>query len=274
MDLKPFKLDIDELLDEFTQGNCLTLADLKRIWMERKFSYIFEARPIKNSSYFMQSLYTHCIGHMISAGPLSRRLGALYCLYCLHEIQPYRPGFKIYLSLGELRKLRNLIGEAKQNKIRVVPALVKRMLEKNMFLYGFVDMLGNTTQQRVDDITMQQQRRVEVAYDKLFADSNIERYLHMSLGADLELGNYKKMLSEYEQAKAIAIQEASETTDIADVKHIIENKKTTGDVMDEIVNKWDAQKDEYYEKTGITRPDQIVAADDDFQKELENFLEE
>lgn len=67
---------------------------------------------------------------------------------------------------GELRKLRSLIGEAKQNKIRLVPALVKRMLEKNMFLFGFVDMLGNTTQQRVDDITMQQQRRVEVAYDK------------------------------------------------------------------------------------------------------------
>ena len=31
--------------------------------------------------------------------------------------------------------------------------------------------------------------------------------------------------------------------------------------MDEIVNKWDAQKEEYYEKTGITRPDQIVAVD-------------
>lgn len=67
---------------------------------------------------------------------------------------------------GELRKLRNLIGEAKQNNIRPVSALVKRMLEKNMFLFGFVDMLGNITQQRVDDITMQQQQRVEVAYDK------------------------------------------------------------------------------------------------------------
>jgi snRNA-activating protein complex subunit 1 len=67
---------------------------------------------------------------------------------------------------GELRKLRILIGEAKQNKIRHVSALVERMLMKNMFLFGFVDMLGNTTHQRVDDITMQQQRRIEVAYDK------------------------------------------------------------------------------------------------------------
>lgn len=44
--------------------------------------------------------------------------------------------------------------------------------------------------------------------------------------------------------------------------------------MDEIVNKWDAQKDEYYEKTGITRPDQIVAADDYFQKEIDKLLGE
>lgn len=41
-------------------------------------------------------------GHMISAGPLPRRLGALYILYCLHETQPYKPSFKIYLSPGML----------------------------------------------------------------------------------------------------------------------------------------------------------------------------
>ncbi|KAJ4772455.1 hypothetical protein LUZ62_056712 [Rhynchospora pubera] len=273
MDLGSFRLDIDGLLGDFTEGNYLTLDDFKRIWIKRKVSYIFEARPpTRNSAFFMQSLYTHCISRMISDGPLSRRLGALYCLYCLHEIQPYKPGFKIYLSLGELRKLRNLVGEAKQKKLGSVVAIVKRMQEKNMFLFGFVDILGNTTQQRVDEMTMQQQQRVEVAYDKLFVNSNIERYLHMSLGADLEVENYKKMLSEYEQAKAIGIQEASETTDVGDVKHIIENKKTAADVMDEMVNAWDAEKDEYYEKTGISRPDQIVAADDYFDKEFQEFL--
>lgn len=67
---------------------------------------------------------------------------------------------------------------------------------------------------------------------------------------------------------------ASEATDIGDVKHIIDNKKSAEDMMDEMVNKWDAQKDEFYEKTGITRPDQIVAANEYFHKELENFVEE
>jgi snRNA-activating protein complex subunit 1 len=67
---------------------------------------------------------------------------------------------------------------------------------------------------------------------------------------------------------------ASERTDVGDVKHIIENKKIIGDVIGDIVDKWDAQKDEFYEKTRITRPGQIVAADSYFEKELENLLGE
>lgn len=39
-------------------------------------------------------------GHMVSAAPLSRRLGGLYCLYCLYETQPFKPSYKIYLSIG------------------------------------------------------------------------------------------------------------------------------------------------------------------------------
>ena len=39
-------------------------------------------------------------GYMSSAASLSIRLGGLYCLYCLHETQPFKPHFRIYLSLG------------------------------------------------------------------------------------------------------------------------------------------------------------------------------
>lgn len=96
MDLTPFKLDADELLDEFTevisssqilsafliffkpkcmfqfieslhrrllnwQGNYTTLADMKRVWMAKKFSYIYEAKPTSNEAFFMQSLYSYSI---------------------------------------------------------------------------------------------------------------------------------------------------------------------------------------------------------------------
>lgn len=39
-------------------------------------------------------------GYMICTNSLSQRLGALYVLYCLYETQPFKPPFKIYLSLG------------------------------------------------------------------------------------------------------------------------------------------------------------------------------
>ncbi|CAL9208892.1 unnamed protein product [Musa hybrid cultivar] len=110
MDLTPFKLDADELLDEFTEGNYTTLADMKRVWMAKKFSYIYEAKPTSNEAFFMQSLYSYSIlmnVYMVSTGALLRRLGGLYCLYCLYETQPYKPAFKIYyLFYFKMRKLR------------------------------------------------------------------------------------------------------------------------------------------------------------------------
>lgn len=41
-------------------------------------------------------------GHMVSSESLSRRLGGLYCLYCLYETQPFKPPYRIYLSLGKI----------------------------------------------------------------------------------------------------------------------------------------------------------------------------
>ena len=99
MDLSPFKQDIDELIDEFaqvpfilflfliifllcdtvnvcvyvcvivlifgsfcdSQDELTTLADMKRVWLSRKFTYIYEACPSTNLSFFMQSLYAHTI---------------------------------------------------------------------------------------------------------------------------------------------------------------------------------------------------------------------
>jgi Small nuclear RNA activating complex (SNAPc), subunit 1 len=96
MDLMHFKLDLDELLGDFVevlavlqlpmqlpfyilifahfifnlllvvQGNCMTLADMKTKWKERKCSYIFEAKPTTNSAFFMQSLYAHSLSMTVT----------------------------------------------------------------------------------------------------------------------------------------------------------------------------------------------------------------
>ncbi|GMP60185.1 hypothetical protein CsSME_00023164 [Camellia sinensis var. sinensis] len=60
MDLKPFKLDIDELINEFAENKLTTLVDMKGVWLSRKFSFIFEASPTK-LAVFMQALYAHSI---------------------------------------------------------------------------------------------------------------------------------------------------------------------------------------------------------------------
>ncbi|CAL4905444.1 unnamed protein product [Urochloa decumbens] len=181
MDMAPFKLDIDELIADFAKENSTALADFKRVWKEKRFSYIYEGRPKTNSCFFMQSLFLHCIGHLTSESSLPRRLAGLYCLYCLYECQPYKPLFKIYLSLEECRQLKDLIVTAKQKGVHLVPALVKRMLDKGMFLFGYMNLLSDNGEKQVEELTALQNKRVKFACDKLFANTQAESYMHMDL---------------------------------------------------------------------------------------------
>ncbi|KAL8151218.1 hypothetical protein V2J09_021026 [Rumex salicifolius] len=118
MDLSPFQKDIDELIRDFYESDYKLLSDVKKVWLARKFSYIFDAIPgNSNLALVMQAIYAHFIGHMVPTYSLSHRLGGLYCLYCFYEIQPFKPLFKIYMSLGELRRLRALLIDAKKDGI-------------------------------------------------------------------------------------------------------------------------------------------------------------
>ncbi|CAA0809909.1 Small nuclear RNA activating complex (SNAPc)-subunit SNAP43 protein [Striga hermonthica] len=268
MDLKPFKLDIDELIQEFAESESTTLSDFKKIWLSRKFSFIFEARPSTNQGFFMQSLYAHSIGHMISAGSLSTRLGGLYCLYCLYETQPFKPPSKIYLSLGELRHLRTLALEAKTRGVTMVSTLLKCMLERNMFLFGFVGVNEDSATKRVNELTDIQNARVQTAYRKLFADSRLGHFIHMDLGTELDVNLLKEKSSDYALAKEIAIKEAGQVIDVENIKHIVENKKVIGEVVEKAATDWNSEKEMLYERTGLS-----VALSQDNEEEEENEYE-
>lgn len=272
MDLSPFKLDIDELLDEFTQGGSTTLGDMKRVWLSRKFSFIYEASPSTNLAFFMQSLYTHTIGHMVPTGSLPHRLGGLYCLYCLYETQLFKPRFKIYLSLEEMKQLKKLLVDAKEKGIKVASAVVKRMLEENMFLFGFVDINEGT--ERVNQLTHTQNTQIQFAYKKLFADTKVDHYLHMDMGSELDLKEFKKMSTEYAEAKELAIKLASEVVDVENIKHIAGNKKLMGDVMEGITEDWNAQKEGFYKKTGFCKKTDLSKCSTDEQKQIQMYQQE
>ncbi|XP_039850936.1 uncharacterized protein LOC120709378 isoform X2 [Panicum virgatum] len=156
----------------------------------------------------MQSLFLHCIVLYTEDLP---------GLYCLSECQPYKPQFKVYLSLEECRQLKGFVVMAKQNGLHLAPALVKRMCNKGMFLFGYMNSLGDDSEKQ---------------------------------GAEFELDSIKKLSKEYAEAKELAFAEAGQTVNIEDAKHILQSDKLLGDkIDDEAVKEWDAQK-EFYERTG------------------------
>ncbi|KAH9767205.1 Small nuclear RNA activating complex (SNAPc) subunit SNAP43 protein [Citrus sinensis] len=246
MDLSPFKQDIDELIDEFAQDELRTLADMKRVWLSRKFTYIYEASPSTNLSFFMQSLYAH--------------------------------------TTRELKKLKELVVEAKNKDIRVVPALVKRMLEKKIFLFGFVDLNESSITETVNQLTDLQNARVQVAYEKLFASTRIEHFIHMDLGMEVDLNVLLKMSTEYAEAKKQAIQEASEVVDVQNVKHIVDDQELMGDVVEKITENWNVQRELFYQQTRMDQQppaaeqrqlqvkDDEQGGDEEFGQELEQLL--
>ncbi|KAI3989428.1 hypothetical protein MKX01_032530 [Papaver californicum] len=176
-------------------------------------------------------LYAHSTGHMLSKDLISQGLGGFYCLYCLCETQPFKPPVRIYLSLGELQSLKRLVVEAKKQEILVVPALVKKILDKNVFLFGFVDINESSV---IDKYT---NRKVS----------------DMDLGMELDQKVLKKMSTEYSAAKELAITEAEKTVDIENIKHITENKKLIGDVVEKMAESWNSQKEIFCQQAGINR---------------------
>ncbi|KAK1353745.1 Small nuclear RNA activating complex (SNAPc), subunit SNAP43 [Heracleum sosnowskyi] len=191
---------------------------MKKVWTCRKFSFIYEARPTTNIGCFMQSLYSHCIGYVVANASLSTRLGGLYCLYCLYETQPYKPSFRIYISLGELRRLRKLVVYSKKENVNVAPALVNRMLERNMFLFGAVNLKESSVTEKMKELRAKEDATIRIAQKKLFENSQIEHFIHMDL-------------------------------DIQDIEHLTENHRLIGDVVGDTSEEWSHVKELFYQNT-------------------------
>nr|GLL16827.1 uncharacterized protein LOC109184283 [Ipomoea trifida] len=236
MDLKPFKLDIDELISEFAEGGSTTLAEMKKVWLSKKFSFIFEASPSTNQACFMQSLFAY--------------------------------------SVGELKRLQNLVADAKANNINVVCALVKRMLDRNMFLFGFVDINEGSATERVNELTEIQNARVQTAYAKLFANTKVEHFTHLDMGMELDADLIKQRSTEYAMAKRRAIEESSNIVDIETIKHIAENKRLIGETIEQKVADWNAQKDSFYQQTGCGRQLAIESLQQEEPMQVDGNLEE
>ncbi|XP_052198404.1 receptor-like protein Cf-9 [Diospyros lotus] len=63
-------------------------------------SYNHITGTISPGLFALSTLNALQLSYMISTASLSHRLGGLYCLCCLYEVQPFKPPVKIYLSLA------------------------------------------------------------------------------------------------------------------------------------------------------------------------------
>jgi snRNA-activating protein complex subunit 1 len=64
--------------------------------------------------------------------------------------------------------------------------------------------------------------------------------------------------------------EARQTIDVQDARHILQNDKLLGKRVDEVVKQWDAQKEEFYEKTGLSRGNELAVIENDESGVLPN----
>ena len=51
--------------------------------------------------------------------------------------------------------------------------------------------------------------------------------------------------------------------EVEDAKHLLQSDKLLGDKIGEVVKEWDAQKEGFYERTGLSRGDQLMVIDND-----------
>ncbi|GJT74443.1 RNA-directed DNA polymerase, eukaryota [Tanacetum coccineum] len=169
--------------------------------------------------------------YMTSTDSISHRLGGLYCLYCIHETQPFNPPFRIYLSPWQLKRLKELVIDAKKENVGI-------------------------------------NARVQHANKRLFADTDIERYIHMDMGKEVDLELLKKMSIDYAMAKELAIKGlyfvadiiihtevrgAEKVIDTQDINHIAENQTLIGDVVGKTIADCNIHKETFYQKTGLNK---------------------
>lgn len=96
------------------------------------------------------------------------KLVFLVILLEVHFFICIKPGWLYFASYlaGDLKRLKELVIDAKRENIRVVPHLVSSMLERNVFLYGAIDLKEGSVEERVNELTNIQNARVQHANKK------------------------------------------------------------------------------------------------------------
>ncbi|KAH0639664.1 hypothetical protein KY285_036250 [Solanum tuberosum] len=186
--------------------------------------------------------------------------------------------FRQFHLTGELKNLRNVVAEAKAKDVKVVPAVVKRMLDRNMFLFGFVDVNESSAAERLDELSEVQNASIQIA-----CKNRIEHFTHMDMGLELEVDLLKQKSADYASAKDLAIKALLfVSTAYLVLKALHQPVKDSVDVVGEEHDKSQQEGAEEHDKSQQEvaeeqdKSQQEVAEEQDdnenFSKELEEVL--
>ncbi|XP_018452705.1 uncharacterized protein LOC108823895 [Raphanus sativus] len=114
----------------------------------------------------------------------------------------------------KLGKLRDLIVEAKDKSVEIATAVGEQMLEKNVFIFGALDFDEASTTEKLHQSIELQNTLVRCAYTKLSSETEIEQFIHLDMGNEVDLSAQHKMSIEYAEAKKRAMKSAGEIVEV------------------------------------------------------------
>lgn len=88
-------------------------------------------------------------------------------IFCVHLSLCLSVELNVSLHFtGELRRLRKLVVDSKKENVKVASALVNRMLEKNMFLFGAVDLKEGSMTEKIKELRAKEDATIRIAQEK------------------------------------------------------------------------------------------------------------
>ncbi|KAK1353750.1 hypothetical protein POM88_052115 [Heracleum sosnowskyi] len=118
-----------------------------------------------------------------------------------------------------------------------------------MFLFGAVNLKESSVTEKMKELRAKEDATIRIAQKKLFENSQIEHFIHMDLGMELDVYHLKKMSTDYERAKKLAVKEVGDSIDIQDIEHLTENHRLIGDVVGDTSEEWSHVKELFYQNT-------------------------
>ena len=86
----------------------------------------------------------------------------------------------------------------KQNGVHLVLALVKRMLDKGMFLFGYMNLLDDDSEKQIEELTAMQNKRVNFACDKYVIFCSVMFSISICIFSKLHQGILRLLSQQHE----------------------------------------------------------------------------